>query len=63
MTGKACKSCRMVFTEDVEKCPNCGSVELSAKFSSQIVIFDPAKSKMAEKLGAKVPGRYAVRIK
>jgi DNA-directed RNA polymerase subunit E" len=63
MTGKACKACRMVSTEEVEKCPNCGSSELSAKFSSQIIIFDPEKSKMAEKLGAKVPGRYAVRIK
>ncbi|MEM3030510.1 MAG: transcription elongation factor subunit Spt4 [Candidatus Micrarchaeia archaeon] len=61
MPEKACKNCRLIVAEGA-KCPNCGG-ELTDKWSSYIMVFDPAKSELAKKIGAKVPGKYAVRIK
>ena len=58
---KACKNCRLIF-EDAPKCPQCSGEELTDKFNSTVFIFDPAKSKIGEKMGVKAPGKYAVRI-
>lgn len=62
MTEKACKSCRFVVSEGSE-CPNCGGTEFTEKWSSYLVIFSPEKSELAKKIGAKAPGKYAVRIR
>ena len=58
---KACKICRLIF-EDTPKCPQCNSEELTDKFNSAVYVFDPAKSKIGEKMGVKTPGKYAVRV-
>lgn len=59
---KACKKCRFIF-EEGESCPLCNAEEVSEKFNSQIIVFEVEKSELAKRVGAKVPGRYAVRIK
>lgn len=60
--GKACKKCHLVV-ETETACPNCGGGEFTEKFNSIVYIFDAAKSEIAAKLGAKSPGRYAIKIK
>ncbi len=60
--AKACRVCRLII-EEGGKCPNCESEDLSERWNSQIIVFDPEKSEMGKRLGAKVPGKYAVRIK
>lgn len=59
---KACKNCKYLLTEG-ESCPNCGGEEFTEKFVSFINIFDVERSELAKKIGAKIPGKYAVRIK
>jgi DNA-directed RNA polymerase subunit E" len=57
---KACKNCRLIH--ESEKCPACQSELATEKFSSTVVITNPEKSKVAEKMGIKAPGDYAVRV-
>ncbi|MEW6328857.1 MAG: transcription elongation factor subunit Spt4 [Candidatus Micrarchaeota archaeon] len=62
MGEKACKNCRYVVS-GVDTCPNCGGTEFTERWTSYVVVFDVAKSELAKKIGAKLPGKYAVRIK
>ncbi len=62
MGEKACKNCRYVVS-GVDKCPNCEGTEFTERWTSYVVVFDVAKSELAKKIGAKLPGKYAVRIK
>ncbi len=59
---KACKDCHYLF-EEGDKCPACGSENISEKFTGLIIILDPERSEVAKKIGAKTPGRYAVKVR
>ncbi|MBM3229032.1 transcription elongation factor Spt4 [Candidatus Parvarchaeota archaeon] len=59
---KACKNCRYIVSEG-GTCPACQGTELTEKFNSQIYVFDAQNSELGKKLSAKMPGKYAVRIK
>lgn len=59
---KACRKCHLIV-EHGSECPNCKSTDLTDKFSGQINIFNPEKSEIGKKIGAKVPGKYAVRVR
>lgn len=58
---KACKSCNLIVKVD-NKCPACGSNELSEKFQGIVIIFDAEKSEVAKYLGKKAPGEYALKV-
>lgn len=60
--AKACKSCHLLV-ENENTCPLCGGSEFSERFTSVVQIFDASKSEIAAKIGAKVPGRYAIKIR
>jgi len=62
MAEKACKKCRFIVSGG-GKCPNCGGTELTDKWSSYLIVLDPEKSELAKKIEAKLPGKYALRIK
>ena len=57
---KACKTCH-ILTEGKE-CPICKKKELTENWQGIVIIFNPEESKMAEELGFKVPGRYAIKV-
>jgi DNA-directed RNA polymerase subunit E" len=57
---KACKRCGFIVKVD-NKCPACGSDELSEKFQGIAIIFDAEKSEVAKYLGKKAPGEYALK--
>jgi DNA-directed RNA polymerase subunit E" len=59
---KACKSCHLLL-ESEPACPMCGGTEFSERFNSIVQIFDASKSEIAAKIGAKAPGRYAIKIR
>lgn len=61
MVEKACKVCR--FISKGPKCPACGSSSLTDKWSGIIYIVNPEKSEVAKKLGIKLAGKYAAKIK
>ncbi|MFH1106979.1 MAG: transcription elongation factor subunit Spt4 [Candidatus Micrarchaeota archaeon] len=58
---KACRKCRYIFEGD--KCSLCGSEEFSKSFEGSIYVVDPGTSQIAGAIGAKVPGKYALKIK
>jgi len=58
---KACKKCRLISGADT--CPQCQSTEMTEKYSGQLIVSDPEKSEIGKKLGVKVPGTYAIKIR
>jgi DNA-directed RNA polymerase subunit E" len=60
--AKACKLCKTIV-EEGEKCPNCGSKELTEGFKGRIVVLDPEKSELAQKVGLKEKGNFAIKTR
>jgi DNA-directed RNA polymerase subunit E" len=58
MTKKACKSCRKITEDNV--CPICQNTDLSTRWRGLVVIINPEKSQVAEKLEIKEKGEYAL---
>ena len=56
---KSCKSCKYLTEEDT--CPNCGSSDFLENFKGIVVIFDPEKSEVAQKLGISSKGKFALK--
>ena len=58
---KACKKCQTIYEGD--KCPNCGSAEFVDNFKGRIIVLNPEKSEVAQKINMKKQGTYAIRIR
>ena len=58
---KAWKICKTIY--EGEKCPKCGSKESSDSFKGRIVILNPEKSEIAEKINIKEKGNFAIKVK
>ena len=61
MTQKACRLCKVVTEEAI--CPVCKSSEFSEDFQGFIIILNAKKSQLAEKMGIKEEGQYALKIR
>ena len=59
---KACKLCNSIF-ETGEKCPKCGSKEITDSFKGRIVLLNPEKSEVAQKINLKEKGNFAIKTK
>ena len=59
MKPKACKICNTIYEGD--KCPKCGSKEFTDSFKGRIIVQDPEKSEIAQKLKIKEKGEYAIK--
>ena len=57
---KACRICRTIYEGD--KCPNCGSKEFTDSFKGRIEVMNPEKSEVAQKLGIKQKGNFAIKL-
>ena len=65
MKEKACRQCRYIISEEagkVDTCPICGSNSFTTFWRGYVVIMDPEKSEVAEKMGITRTGKYALRI-
>ncbi len=61
---KACKLCRtIVESGEGDKCPNCGSKELTEGFKGRIEVLNPEKSELAQKLNLKEKGNFAIKAR
>ena len=60
--SKACKVCNQIY-ETENKCPKCGSKEFTDTFKGRIVIIDPEKSEIAQKLNLKNKGNFAIKTR
>lgn len=61
MAEKVCKSCHRIVKG--KACPVCKESSFSRDWSGYVVIIDPKNSKIAERLEADKPGRYALRVR
>lgn len=59
---KACKLCNIIV-EEGDKCPSCGSKELTETFKGRAVILNPEKSEVAKKLSLKQGGNFAIKTR
>lgn len=60
--AKACKLCRTI-AEEGDRCPNCESKELTEGFKGRIVVLNPEKSELAQKLNLKEKGNFAIKVR
>lgn len=60
MKERACKECKRLTRLDI--CEICRS-PTSESWLGYVHIINPEKSEIAEKLGIKMPGRYALRVR
>lgn len=58
---KACKKCKLFVEGDV--CPACGSTVFSTSWQGRLYITDINNSEIAQKLGVKVKGEYAIKVR
>lgn len=60
MKKKACKSCK-IFVEG-DECPVCKGSQFVTNWKGRLYIIDANKSVIAQKIGAKVKGEYAIKV-
>lgn len=58
---KACRNCRMVVEEE-NICPNCGQSAFTTFWRGYVIITNPEKSEIAQKMGTTKPGKFALRL-
>ncbi|WP_445476317.1 transcription elongation factor subunit Spt4 [Methanococcoides methylutens] len=61
MVEQVCRECHRVVTG--QTCPVCSSSNLSADWSGLVIIVDPQRSKIAEKIGVTVADKYALKVR
>ncbi|RLI21759.1 hypothetical protein DRO54_02845 [Candidatus Bathyarchaeota archaeon] len=61
MSEKACRKCHLIARGS--RCPKCKEATMSDDFSGLVIIFDPEGSKIAEAMGIKEKGKYALKVR
>lgn len=59
---KACKLCNSIY-EGTDKCPKCESKESTDSFKGRVVVLNPEKSEIAQKLKLKDKGNFAIKTR
>ena len=61
MKKKACKKCKLFVDE--ASCPNCKNNQFSTNWQGRIIILDKDKSIIANNIGIKKEGEYAIKVR
>ena len=61
MKSRACKICNTIH--ESEKCPKCDSKESVESFKGRIIVINPEKSEIAQKLNLKNKGNFAIKTR
>jgi len=61
MSEKACRKCHLIARGSI--CPRCKETTMSDDFSGLAIIFDPEGSRIAEVMGVKEKGKYALKVR
>ena len=62
MKPKACKICNRIY-ESGDKCPECESKESTESFKGRVMVINPEKSEIAQKLNIKKKGNFAIKTR
>jgi len=57
---KACRKCHILTNRST--CPYCGE-PTSDRWQGYLIVIDPSKSQIAEKMQIKMPGKYALKVR
>ena len=60
--AKACKICKKIY-DSGDECPKCGAKEFTESFKGRVVVMNPEKSEIAQKLNIKDKGNYAIKTR
>ncbi|MDO8556703.1 MAG: transcription elongation factor subunit Spt4 [Nanoarchaeota archaeon] len=60
MAKKACRKCKILV--EGAKCPVCQGNDFSENWKGKLMIIDAEKSEIAQKVGIKQKGEYAIKI-
>jgi len=60
--SKACKICNTIFLTG-EKCPKCESKENTEGFKGRIIVRNPERSEIAQKIDLKSKGEFAIKTR
>jgi DNA-directed RNA polymerase subunit E" len=58
---KACKICKSIY--EGSKCPKCDSKETVENFKGRIIVVNPEKSEIAQKINIKDKGNFAIKVR
>ena len=58
---EACKKCKLF--SDGDTCPACGASSKTSTWQGRLYVSDVSKSIIAEKVGIKVKGEYAIKVR
>ena len=61
MKKKVCKKCKIFVKESI--CPICNGSDFSENWSGRLFILNANKSEIANKIGIKNNGEYAVKVR
>lgn len=61
MSRKVCKKCKLFVDGNV--CPICKGNQFTDNWKGRIVIIDPEKSEIAQKMEITHKGEYAIKVK
>ncbi|MEK6906207.1 MAG: transcription elongation factor subunit Spt4 [Nanoarchaeota archaeon] len=59
---KACKICNRIY-ETGDRCPACSARESTDSFNGRIIILNPEKSEIAQKINIKNKGNFAIKTR
>jgi len=61
MARKVCKTCRIFV--DGAQCPICKNSNFTDSWKGRIIITDASQSEIAQKVGIKAKGEYAIKVR
>ncbi len=61
MKKKACKKCKIFVDGDI--CPLCKGNQFSINWQGRLYVLDSNKSAIADKIGMKAKGEYAIKTR
>jgi DNA-directed RNA polymerase subunit E" len=61
MKKKVCKSCKLFV--DGSECPICHGTNFVTNWKGRIAVLDAQRSEIAQKIGIKVKGEYAIKAR
>ena len=61
-TPFACGECHLILNDGVDQCPRHPSAKVSSDWTGYVIIIQPQRSEIAERLKVEQPGKYALKV-
>ena len=58
----ACSECHIILADGIDQCASCPSAHVSSDWTGYVVVLDPSRSEIANRLNIEVPGNYALKV-